>query len=216
MVSALHQPRAQAEPSLEPSAARAATSTLSMAPQLEPHAEVGAGSTENMCRVVLGGSPTLDEPATPPGIDSLGGGRRAAAGSRKTAWKDYMLAPLVPAWSLRLKANSTFEMNGANRWVVAPAPLLAPDVAESGGGYGKFGFSVAAPAGRTTVLAPGAWTALGDAGARSALLPTPIMSLRAATADASDAGLLPTQLVAPPSAAGAAAGAAPLPLPKSQ
>jgi hypothetical protein len=187
--------------------------TLSMDPQLAVQtAIVGAQTTERLCVLVLGASPTLLEPAPPPGIGSLGGNRAAAAGSRKTAWMDYMLAPLVPAWSLRLTTKSAFEMNASDRLSSAAPPILVTGAGGSGAAYGKFGFSFEAPASPSSSLAPGAWTAFGDAGARSALLPSPLTSLRDAPAEAGDAMLLRTQLAAPPSAAGAAAGAAPVPL----
>jgi hypothetical protein len=196
--------------------AQAEPSTLSMAPQRATHVDVSIQTVERMGMVVFGASPTLHEPATPPGIDSLGGRREVAKGSRKTAWMDYMLAPVVPAWSLRLTAKSGFEMNGSGQQSVAIPPALVTEGVASGGGYGNFGFSGVAPTNRATPLAPGAWTAFGDAGARSALLPTPITSLRAATVDVSGANLVPTQLSVPPSTAGTAAGAAPMPLPSGK
>jgi hypothetical protein len=207
---------ADAPPSSQAPAEETEAGTLSIAPQRTTRVDVSVQTVERMGMVVFGASPTLHEPATPPGIESLGGRRPAAAGSRKTAWMDYMLAPTVPAWSLRLTAKSGFEMSGSGRQVVAPAPALVTDGAASGGGFGKFGFSGVAPVSRSTSLAPGAWTAFGDAGARSALLPTPIMSLRASAGDVGAGAPLSTQLTAPPSTSGTAAGAAPMPLLKGQ
>jgi hypothetical protein len=215
-VSAAPCVAADAPPSSPAPTEQTDASTLSIEPQRATRADVSVQTVERMGMVVFGASPTLHEPATPAGIDSLGGGRKPAAGSRKSAWMDYMLAPTVPAWSLRLRAKSGFEMSGSGRHVVAPAPALVTDGAATGGGFGKFGFSGVAPASRSMSLAPGAWTAFGDAGARSALLPTPIMSLRASAGDIGNSPVVPTQLTAPTSTAGTAAGAAPMPLLKGQ
>jgi hypothetical protein len=185
--------------------------TLSMAPQHPVIVEVGAQTIERLWVLVLGVSPTLLEPATVPGIDSLGAGRLPPTSSRKTAWMDYMLSPMAPAWSLRLATKSGFEMTGSERPSLATSPLgLEAEAAASGRGFGKFGLSGAAPASPSTSLTPGAWSAFGDAGVRSALMPTPITSLRGSAAEFSDAGLLPTSLSTPTSTAGAAAGAAQL------
>jgi hypothetical protein len=188
-----------------------ACGTLSIAPQLAaPSGAMEPNSSERLRMIVLGPSPTLAEPATPPGA-ALSGPRAAVASSRKTAWMDYMLASSVPAWSLRLTTKSQFEVTASDRPADASPTVLVSGTAAPASGYARFDLTAASAAGASHTLAPGSWTSWGDAGGRSVLLPSPITSMRDSALSSGDAGLLSIPLAAPPSAAGAAAGAASVP-----
>jgi hypothetical protein len=209
---------AEAPPALQTASERAdARGTLSIAPQLAANGAALEGeSLERLRAVVMGASPTLAEPATPAGITALGGARTLRANSHRTAWMDYMLASSVPAWSLRLATNTRFEVRAADPPVGAAPAVLITGLAVPASGFGRFEVSAAMPPGAANTFAPGAWTTPVDIGSRSALMPSPLTSMRAAPITASDAGLLSVPLTAPPSAAGAAAGAAAVPLLPSQ
>jgi hypothetical protein len=159
--------------------------------------------------LIAGDSPTLAGPATPRGIENLGGGdrgERGRLGARRVAWADYdPTDQSLPTWSLRLKATNQFAVGGAAARPAPQslaAPQLAPASATRGGelsANAALQSSAANPWSAATRSGAGA-----DAPLSAALTPVanPLLS-RSAPAD------FTTPTAAPASLEGAAYGAAP-------
>lgn len=223
MLTSLTWSAVVAEQPRESAARRVAPAPTTVAGKLPaaatPPLARAAATMERVRDAVLGDSPTMTAPATSPGLSTLGSGqasRAGAASGHKTAWTDYMIAPNVPGWSLRLKTENGFAVEGAGNQQSAQGVTVASQRPLPTDPTAKFGFGTASTS-TSTPAAPGArpWlTHNGWGAAQTSPMTAPLVPVGGIAAGGADSLLLPTQIATP--SPGAMIGAASVPASRGQ